>query len=233
MKHIIFSDIHGNVEALQKMLEDTAIYAPHEKKYYFCGDVMGYFYQVSESIDLLKKIDGLISIRGNHDQMFLEMQEGKKEPEKLQLKYGKSYLSTLTQTQLEYLKSMRIGYHTMIKGKRFAFFHGTPDDYFNGRYYPDNNTPLKGIDNYDIVILANTHYRLLKTQANKLIINPGSLGLPRDGKGFSYLIYDDCIGEFEYKTIAFNIKKLYQAVIQSDDYSEPKNYLLRRLDEYL
>lgn len=231
MKHIIFSDIHGNIIALKKMLDATT--EEIKKRYYFCGDVLGYFYWTTEVIDILSGMNNLISMRGNHDQMFLEKNGDRDALEKLRDKYGKSYLFDYTQTQIDYLNRMRIGYKAVINNKKFAFFHGTPEDYFNGRYYPDNHDILQGIAGYDVVILANTHYRLSKTQGNTHIINPGSLGLPRDGKGFSYLIYDDCSDEFEYKNVTFDVSKLYDEVLQSDDNKETKSYLLRRLREYI
>ena len=67
----VFSDIHGNIYSLEKALKIMEQYKPD--KYLFLGDMAGYYYYQNESIDLLNNLDDLISIKGNHDEYFLNI----------------------------------------------------------------------------------------------------------------------------------------------------------------
>jgi diadenosine tetraphosphatase ApaH/serine/threonine PP2A family protein phosphatase len=78
--------------------------------------------------------------------------------------------------------------------------HGTPDDFLNGRFYPDNTA------NYDwfpgekeILLMGHTHYPIIKRFSNGgIIINPGSVGQPRDGNlASSFCIMDTETDEIE------------------------------------
>ena len=57
----------------------------------------------------------------------------------------------------------------------------------HGHIYSKNNIP--NID-YDIFLQGHTHVSKLEKEDNKLYLNPGSLGLPRNGIK-TYLYYED------------------------------------------
>jgi predicted phosphodiesterase len=61
----IFSDIHGNLEALQAVLEDLA--AQRCELRYCAGDCVGYGANPSECIGLLRT-QSICTVRGNHDE---------------------------------------------------------------------------------------------------------------------------------------------------------------------
>ena len=72
---IAFSDVHGNSDALEVFLNEIK----HEKydKIVFCGDIFGYYYNQIKVINLLQGIKDLLWIKGNHDDYFLKLYEGK------------------------------------------------------------------------------------------------------------------------------------------------------------
>src|SRR5262249_14348656 len=61
--------------------------------------------------------------------------------------------------------------------------HGTPSDPLNGRHYPDNpDDPLGRPGEWEILLMGHTHYPYVRTtEDGRLIVNPGSVGQPRDG----------------------------------------------------
>ena len=84
----VFSDIHGNIYAFDKLWRKLK----KEKcdLYIFLGDICGYYYYQNEVIDIMRGIKNLITVKGNHDEIFLKMMEGKISGVGYTKKYGKS-----------------------------------------------------------------------------------------------------------------------------------------------
>ena len=60
----------------------------------------------------------------------------------------------------------------------------------------DNLPPLnKG----DILVYGHTHIPLKEEKDGILCLNPGSVSIPKEGSGHSYIIYEN--GEIEFKTL--------------------------------
>lgn len=219
MKYVVFSDIHGNLLALNKMLDETS---GRYDGYIFCGDVMGYYNHPAEVIDLMQTMPNLMAVRGNHDADYI----GQKRCDLLYKKYGSSYRTKLTSCQLDYLKSLPEKIEKKINGKNICVFHGTPNDYLNGRCYPTN----KDFASYHegITFFGHTHYRMIRLVNGKCIINPGSLGQPRDGKGFSYAIYDFVTDYCDFKTVEVNISQLHRDILANESNPRVIDYLVRK-----
>ena len=66
MRYLIFSDIHGNLEALDAVLK----LAENQKiDHYVClGDLVGYGASPNEIIRVIRRLKPLSIIRGNHDK---------------------------------------------------------------------------------------------------------------------------------------------------------------------
>ena len=64
MRHAIFSDIHGNLPALESVLDDMST---AQVDSYFClGDVVGYGAYPDECVELVRDL-GCLTVAGNHD----------------------------------------------------------------------------------------------------------------------------------------------------------------------
>lgn len=210
----IFADIHGNSEAFNKMIDNELDIVDG---FVFAGDVFGYFYGQSEIIDKLMALPGLTAIKGNHEKYYLR---GERKEELLN-KYGSSYDLKLTQCQRQYIEHLPEHAELFIDGKRIGIFHGGPEDSLEQRIYPDSQffSSTMGLE-YDYLIIAHTHYRLIKKTGKTTVINPGSLGQPRDRNGFSYCLLNTENGACVFKTIEVNIRNLLCQVkdIDSDKY---------------
>src|SRR5581483_10428558 len=65
MKYAIIADIHGNLEALQVVLEDAK---QQRVTHYAClGDVVGYNANPKECLDIIRSM-GMPCVKGNHDE---------------------------------------------------------------------------------------------------------------------------------------------------------------------
>lgn len=212
MRICFFSDIHGNYEALMKMLDYEVEVA---ELFVFVGDIFGYFYEQREIIDTFMSMSNLVSIKGNHEKLYLLHSE----IDKLTDKYGSSYKISLTDKQKQYIEELPDYVELDIDGKKLGVFHGGPFDYLEQRVYPNSLEDINHILDecqYDYIILGHTHYQLLCESNRTVVINPGSLGQPRDGKGFSYCLLDTETGVCKHKNVELNISKLIESVEKRD-----------------
>jgi len=68
MKITIFSDVHGNLPALEKLLKEE----PAADQYIFLGDAVNYGPWSNECVDLIAGLENCICIQGNHEQYYLD-----------------------------------------------------------------------------------------------------------------------------------------------------------------
>lgn len=190
MRYIVFSDIHGNVSALEAMVK--CIRFENVDGFIFCGDIIGYFYEQEKIIKYLSDWgNSLYAVLGNHDYNYLTGLNQAESSEKLARQYGKSYTEKLTAVALSFLQRLPSVCSCIIDNKKVLVVHGDPINCLSGRIYPDTVIMKEKVySRYDVVFLGHTHYRMIRTCGKTLVINPGSLGQPRDGKGFSYCIFD-------------------------------------------
>jgi len=68
MKIGIFADIHGNIYAFENVWKELKKETCDH--YLFLGDICGYYYYQNEIIEIIRSMKNLISIIGNHDDIF-------------------------------------------------------------------------------------------------------------------------------------------------------------------
>ena len=222
MRICIFSDVHGNSESLDKMLSCET---ENVDAFVFAGDIWGYFYDQPEIIDRLINIENLIAVKGNHDEYYLSDDRSNE----LLNKYGSSYLTDISNEQMSFMQSLPDYLDITIKGKRVGIYHGGTMDFLEQRVYPDSTIAENSVfEQYDYLILGHTHYRMCRKINDALVINPGSLGQPRDGNGFSYCILDTETGRIDFKNVIVDIDKLLLQAEKKDGEKEVYEYLKRK-----
>lgn len=196
MKILILSDVHANLVALESVLKTTRDLGIDE--IWSLGDIVGYGPRPCECVDLIREIAPKVSIVGNHDWAAI----GRLDLEDFNpvAKYA-SYWTTmkLTVDHLHYLESLP---NRMIEDD-WTIVHGSPQhpvwEYvYNARIAAIN------FSFYDtrICFLGHTHIQLYITEESaksniqpkqprdgqvidvsqeRIMINPGSVGQPRDG----------------------------------------------------
>lgn len=217
MKYVIFSDIHGNAETLELLLKVENV--KDEKQYIFCGDIVGYYYESMKCVSLLKSLDNLIAVRGNHDQMYMDAFDDWDYTEMLVARYGASY-RVKDLLVYEYIASLSLQRRIIVDGLEIKIQHGSPADLLNGRVYPDTSITFESEDS--MVICGHTHYRMMKKKGSCIWLNPGSLGQPRDGKGFSYCVLDTLVKRVTFHRIENDSSHL---IHQIEKYDPENNYL--------
>jgi len=194
MKYAIIADIHSNLAALNSVLE--VLRAERVDRIYCLGDIVGYNANPLECVQTVRS-KGIISLQGNHERAVLGGSMDDAKPETLQaIEFTRRQLPP---DQLAFLKSLPEQLHLE---ERILLVHGSPrnrDEYIlNPRAISDNlryvATECPGID---LCFYGHTHIPLIvgagkvfskihKTTTYKLerfrtyLINPGSVGQPRD-----------------------------------------------------
>lgn len=217
MKILFFSDIHGNGAAFDAFLQKAAE-IPHELKV-FCGDVFGYYYDQKYIIDVFRKTDNLICLRGNHDQYFIDLLDGKRDVDSLASAFGNSYryaLKTIGDENIRFIRNWPVSWHYNGDQRALGAFHGMPEDPLNGRFYPDSVAKTGEFSPFTHVVMGHTHHRMKKNSGSTLLLNPGSLGQPRDGKGSSFLFFDTSDGSHSWHIIKYNRENLRKRILEND-----------------
>jgi putative phosphoesterase len=232
MKLAIISDIHGNHDAWIKALE--IIEKDRIDFIIFAGDICGYYFESLRIIDSLLKKKNLNAVIGNHDQIFLD-NINKPDPSSIQsytIKYGdslKSFLKEVQPRHIKFLNSLPQKSDFMIDKIKFTLFHGGPLDYLNQKIFPDNDfSSFNHSNEFRVYILGHTHYRLFKKTNSFIIINPGSLGQPRDGNKGAFYLFDTENMNGNFIDIDYNYQRLYLEVLNLKNQPEYNSKVLLR-----
>tara|TARA_B100000963_G_scaffold361905_1_gene400719 strand:- start:2649 stop:3347 length:699 start_codon:yes stop_codon:yes gene_type:complete len=182
MKIAFLSDIHSNIEAFDAVLK--IIEQKNIDRIYIAGDLVGYYYYADEVIDLCMNRKDIFCIRGNHERNFLSALSDSSIMEKFTKKYGSSYLRSkeqLSTSQITWLKNLPTKLTAKLDNVTLTIAHGSihdEDEYV----YPDASieTLINQLSSSDVTVLGHTHHSFVWSYKNKYLINPGSVGQPRD-----------------------------------------------------
>lgn len=166
----ILSDIHGNLPALKAVL--AAGRGLGCRRFISLGDVVGYYAQPGECIDLLREHE-VLNIMGNHDHY---MVEGLACPRSRMVSEIMTFQRcVVTPTQVAWLaRSVPM----LIEGDTH-FVHGGPEDPLDQYLYRVNEGSIPA--HARRLFSGHTHVQVLADFGARQYCNPGSVGQPRDG----------------------------------------------------
>jgi len=202
MKIGLIADIHANAHALEAVLKSAK--KKNVEKLLCCGDYVGYYYEPDIVMDLLDDWDW-DGVSGNHEEMLSDWLNGIKLNE-IKMKYGTGIshaAEKLTHEKAAHLYELPNITKLNIDNYKIVLCHGSPwerDVYI----YPDadkqNVDKMFNHDpDFDLMIYGHTHYPVKWVKNNKIIINPGSLGQPRDRKqGACWALWDTAMNSVEF-----------------------------------
>lgn len=209
MRCAIISDVHGNLDALQAVLADASAI----DQIWCLGDLVGYGPEPNECVALLRE-RGALCVAGNHDWAAIgKLDTSDFNPEASEAARWTS--SQLTSEHRDYLDALP---ETLQVGEsgQFTLAHGSPRepvweylthisvarlnfDYFQTLYCFVGHTHVPLVFQRPTPSERTPQYRTIVPQADtslelgahRLIINPGSIGQPRDGNPHAaYMLYE-------------------------------------------
>lgn len=206
MKLVIFSDVHGNLPALELMIRKTK-----GMDGYIClGDTVSYGPWSNECIETVRKLKNVNILLGNHEEYFINGNyTGNNELVKTFFQ-----LSSRDFKYNDYLKTLSREYSL----NSYLFCHTIK----NSRIYPHTNIKLD--NNY---VIGHSHYQFILKNGGYKLINPGSVGQNRKFINvINYAIYDTILDEFELKGEIYDHKKIINEMIK-------RNYAKQCIDYYM
>jgi putative phosphoesterase len=201
----LLSDIHGNRVALSAVLDDM----PPVDRLVCAGDVVGYNPWPAECVAAVRE-RGVPTVLGNHDRA---VAQGTAFRFNSMAAAGVEYANErLDQDAVEWLRTLP-DERTVADG-RVKLVHGHPDD--PDRYtYPDQFGP-EMLDDEDVLVLGHTHVQAHRSYDEGVVVNPGSLGQPRDGDpraAYAVLDLDDL--SVEERRVEYDVEAVVEAVAEA------------------
>ena len=222
MKRAIVSDIHGNLEALEAVLAD--IQAQGITTIYCLGDIIGYGPNPRECID--RALSFQACVLGNHDSAALFDPEGFSSGAEKVIFWTRGELEKVVDSREQQMKrwDFLLNIPRVLQEGNLMFVHGSARNPLNEYVFPEDvhnqrklkrifgiikgscfqgHTHVPGVFTETCRFLSptdlNGRYRL---GAERVMVNVGSVGQPRDGDCRScYVVLDDdtiCFRRVEY-----------------------------------
>lgn len=219
MKILIASDIHANIEPLKITLRET------EFDYsIFLGDIVDYGTRPSETLDLVRgNFDRIV--QGNHDNAAafgVDCLCGQENHELSVYTRENITMKELTGDDLKYLQTLGTSDSFEVEGTRINVAHGSPRNTLHEYVYPWNisrdmfTTSLGSAIETDLFLLGHTHYQFFSQIKGSYIINPGSLGQPRDKDSRpSYCVYETDTGNVDLRRVEYDRTSLRKEIKES------------------
>ncbi len=218
MKTLVISDIHANLTALEAVLED----AGKVDNVWCLGDLVGYGPDPNECIERIAQLPNLRCILGNHDAAALRNIE----VDAFNPEARTAILWTqqrLTPANSEYLQSLP----ERVDVDHITLVHGSPRQPV-WEYLLDTRTATVNFGYFDTpyCVVGHTHLPVIyylpdegltaqlivpenttqMTLAPRAILNPGSVGQPRDrDPRASYAVLDFTDYTWEWYRVAYDI----------------------------
>lgn len=219
MKVAIISDVHANIHALRVVLND--LNKEGVARILVAGDLVGYYYWPSEVVQLVMEDERFICIRGNHENILQEVKANQEAANRYRHKYGSGYdfcRDQLSESQMSWLLSLPREKYVTLDDETFYLSHGalgSTDEYL----YPDVSLE-RLLENYSdarYTIFGHTHYPFLHQHEGRYLLNPGSVGQPRDSGGLaSYLIVNTRNQVIRFKRKAYDTDVVVKAAEAND-----------------
>jgi predicted phosphodiesterase len=224
MRYLIFTDIHGNLEALNTVLEFAETKSIDH--YLLLGDLVGYGADPEDVINKIQEIKSISTIRGNHDKAVANINslEGFNAVAAAAIVWTRGHLSDESMHFLSQLQKGPLTVHEKI-----TLCHGAPfdEDYYifgeldAAEAFAYLDTPLTFFGHTHLPFVYSLKDNLVKgsyisgneeevtlKKNTKYLINPGSVGQPRDRNILtSCAIYESEKNKVSFFRMKYDIEK--------------------------
>lgn len=229
MRVAVLSDIHSNIEALDAVLADAE--AQGTQAFLSLGDIVGYGADPSVVTARLRDMNA-VSVAGNHDLVAC----GKMGVEDFNPVAARAALWQATQLnpdEIAYLDAL-----PLVRVERgITLVHGSLrapeweyllDEEAALAHFELQTTPVSMVGHSHLQFAARLiadgdvrfhdarHDETIELGSEPLILNPGSVGQPRDGDPRAgYLLYDEDAGTVAWRRVEYDIAAAQRKIIDA------------------
>lgn len=239
MRALLISDLHANLQALEAVLAA----APQYDVVWNLGDIVGYGANPNEVCEVARRLHG-ITVRGNHDRACSGTMHFSQYRELSQLAaYTAGWTqSVLTSENSAWLSRLRRGPIRPTRG--VACVHGSPRDEDEYSFFECDAMAVFGSSRARIVFCGHTHWQvgwewngkelnrlrpefssmteaseaeLVLNHKNRYILNPGSVGQPRDRDWrAAFAVFDDDQSRLTWYRVPYKVRTAQKAILQAE-----------------
>ena len=236
MRALIISDIHANLPALEAVLAA----APQYDVVWNLGDTVGYGANPNEVVEMVMKLSG-IAVRGNHDRAcsgnfkygeYLDFNPTARYAigwtQKVLCKENTEWLSRLPRGPLRPLGQKVVCVHGSPRDEdEYMIFRGDVIDAlhrrrawttFCGHTHWQAGWSLRGREvtplkpEFELSDCAD-QFGVQLHERNRYLLNPGSVGQPRDGDWrAAFAIYDDLQSRLVWYRVPYNVRVVQKRI---------------------
>ena len=232
MKYLILSDIHSNKEALDAIL--AFVRRKPWDKAVLLGDVVGYGANPNQAVDAMRRLKPMTAVRGNHDKVCSGIEQGELF-NRMALEAAMWTRRKLTPVNARWLRGLPEG--PRMVDDAFMICHGTPideDAYIFGEIealnvfrHADFPVCFFGHSHFPVIFALSSEaittiltvapsFRFRLRPGVRYLINPGSVGQPRDGSPLaSFAMYDSDTRTVTIHRIGYQVKDAQQKILKA------------------
>ena len=239
MRYAIIADIHANLAAFTAVVDDIE-HREGVEEIWCLGDIVGYGPDPHQCLELLRQRNHLC-VAGNHDLAATgQIDTSEFNPDATAACHWAE--QQLNPEDIEYLNSLPL----VIHRNNFTLVHGSPRNpvweylcsvgnarenfaYFTSQFCLVGHSHIPLVFEYnetgDCSLSEYPTDTILTLTENRLIINPGGVGQPRDSDPrASYAIYDSEVKSITHCRVPYDIEATQARMVK---YSLPKHLVTR------
>jgi putative phosphoesterase len=214
MRIAIFSDIHGNLPALEAALADIA--TEHPDQIYCLGDLVGYGASPNEVTERILRA-AFPSVMGNYDDG-VGFDRDDWELGQQSLMWTRAHT---TADNKAFLRTLVPQIRFEADGQRLLLVHGSPrkmNEYLFEDRALSSFQRLAQSSSADVIVFGHTHMPYTKSVEGVLFVNVGSVGKPKDGDPRACYAVIDVAQEpvVTFRRVDYDITRAADAIRASD-----------------
>jgi predicted phosphodiesterase len=204
MRIVLFSDIHGNLVALEAVLADIRRQATPDALF-VAGDLVLLGPRPAESLALLRSLDGARFVKGNTDQYLIDYADDEQE-----VTFARRHLS---EDAIAFVRDLPFEQRLAVAtGHELLVVHANPRD-LEGQIRPDSSDemlrPMLLGETAEVVAFGHYHVPFVRQLDNWTLVDVASVGMPRDGDQravYAILDWEHGAWRIEHRRVAFDIQ---------------------------
>jgi putative phosphoesterase len=204
MRIILFSDIHGNVVALDAVLAEIRRQAAPDALF-VAGDLVLLGPRPAETLALLRSLHGARFVKGNTDQYLIDYADDEQEVAFARRQLSEDDIAFVRDLPFEQRLEVAPGHELLV-------VHANPRD-LEGQIMPDSSAEmlrlmLLGVA-ADVVAFGRYHVPFVRRLDDWTLVDVASVGMPRDGDQravYAVLDWEQGAWRIEHRRVEFDIQ---------------------------